>query len=175
MARLPYQGGRMAEVGVWLGMMSEQLLRRRPALTLYMVDRWASVPEGHRYRESASVIAQYDDPHMQMAYEEAMSRTAFAGDRRIVLRGESAEMAEEVPDGSLHVAFLDDDHSYDGVQEGLDAWLRKVLLGGWIGGHDYGHVRHTEVTPAVTDYRAEHGIRNPLVLSADHTWWWRVR
>lgn len=175
MCRLPYEGGRMAEVGVWLGMMSEQLLRRRPDLTLIMVDRWREVPPGHRYRESASLIAQHNDVQMEMAFQEALSRTAFADGRRIVMRGESIEMAEQVEDGSLDLGFLDDDHSRDGVLEGLEAWLRKIRVGGWIGGHDWKHPRHTEVEPAVLDFRMSHGIRNPLVMGADHTWFWRVR
>ena len=173
--RLPIGPCRAAEVGVWIGALSEQLLRRHPTLNLLMVDRWAAVPEGHRYRASGSAVALRTDEEFDAAYGEALSRTAFAAGRADVRRGESVDVAATVPDGSLDVVFLDDDHSYGGLWEGLDAWLGKVKRLGWIGGHDYGHPEQGDVQRAVTEYRQEHEITSRMIFDAHRTWFWRVR
>jgi len=173
--RLPPGPCRMAEVGVWIGALSEQILRRHDGVSLLMVDRWASVPEGHRYRESGSAVALRTDTEFDAAYGEALSRTEFAGVRRTVLRGESVEIARGITDASCDLVFLDDDHSYGGVWEGLDAWLPKVKHLGWIAGHDWGHPDQGDVERAVTEYRAEHGITSRIELGGHRTWFWRVR
>lgn len=173
--RLPEGACRAAEVGVWLGMLSEQLLRRHPSLHLLMVDRWAAVPEGHPYRDSGSAVALRTDAEFDDAYGEALSRTDFAAGRRDVRRGESVDVAAAMPDAWFDLVFLDDDHSRPGVLAGLGAWVRTVKRNGWIGGHDYGHPEQGDVRNAVLDYRREHGITSRLILDAHRTWFWRVR
>ena len=172
---LPLAKCRMAEVGVWAGELSEQLLRRHEALTLYMVDWWRAAPEGHPYRNSGSAIALRSQADHEAAMAEAEARTRFAGNRRGILHGASMEMASTVPVASLDLAFIDDDHSYSGVMVSLGAWLPNIKRGGYIAGHDYGHPEQGKVKEAVQDFRSINDIRSRLILEPDRIWFWRVR
>lgn len=54
-----------------------------------------------------------------------------------VIVAESTKAAAMFADDSLDLAFLDDDHSYQFVRAGLQAWWPKIKVGGWLAGHDY--------------------------------------
>jgi hypothetical protein len=73
-----------------------------------------------------------------------------------------------VLDGSVDLVFIDADHSYEGVKADIEAWLPKVKVGGWIGGHDYKSPRFPGVERAVHERfdQVEHG--------ANSTWFWRM-
>jgi hypothetical protein len=49
----------------------------------------------------------------------------------------STEAANLYQDKSLDFVFLDAAHDYDSIKSDIIAWLPKVKIGGWIGGHDY--------------------------------------
>lgn len=174
-SRLPAGSCTMAEVGVWTGNMSEQLLRRHEGLTLWMVDIWAEIPEGHAYRLSGSQLAQSTQEQMEAAMEEAEARTRFARDRRRICHMPSICAAAQMEPRSLDLVFIDAAHDYDSVTTDLEAWLPSVRRGGWIGGHDYGHPIQGEVREAVADFRRAFRIAPRLELDNNTTWFWRVR
>ena len=93
-----------------------------------------------------------------------------------MLIGESIEMAALVGDYALDMAFLDADHSLEGVSGDLLAWWPKVKLAGWIGGHDYAHPGQGDVKDAVKAWMeklAEFGYPARLELGQDRTWFIR--
>ena len=49
----------------------------------------------------------------------------------------SWDWGHEYTDGSLDFAFLDGDHSHEGLKKDIAAWLPKVKKGGIIAGHDF--------------------------------------
>jgi hypothetical protein len=55
----------------------------------------------------------------------------------VILKGFSHKMANEVPDESLGMVYIDADHSYHGAKADLHSWVRKVVKGGIVAGHDY--------------------------------------
>ena len=173
--RLPMGACVAAEVGVWCGELSELLLRRHGGLTLLMVDAWLSAPPDSSYGRSGAAIAKMTQEQMDAALEEARTRTTFAGPRALIMHGDSAEMAARVADGPLDHAFIDADHSYEGVTADIEAWLPRVRRGGWIGGHDYAHPNQGDVEAAVTNYRAAHAVTSRLHRGMARTWFWRVR
>jgi hypothetical protein len=69
----------------------------------------------------------------------------------------------------LGFAFIDADHSREGVERDRAAWLPLIRPGGWIGGHDYGHPLFPGVREAVD---AAFGGR--VELDADRTWFVRL-
>jgi hypothetical protein len=85
------------------------------------------------------------------------------------LHGPSVEMAQQVPDGSLDLVFIDADHSEAAVRADIRAWLPKVRQDGIIAGHDYGSRNHPGVKIAVDEACA--GRREPLHLEANKVWW----
>jgi predicted O-methyltransferase YrrM len=89
-----------------------------------MVDHWGQTPE------------QADaDPVGHPFYREMLEETAFAGDRRVILRRASPAAAALVPD-DLDFVFIDGDHLYEPCLADLEAWWPKVRSGGWLFGHD---------------------------------------
>jgi predicted O-methyltransferase YrrM len=104
-----------AELGVDKGILFGMLLRECPDLDLIGVDVFPDPLRSHR------------------AFEYA-ERYRY---RARLFRGDSAQMAEGVEDGSLDFVFIDADHSYEAVRKDIDAWRSKVRPGGWFGGHDY--------------------------------------
>lgn len=164
----------MAEIGVFRGKMSAELLSRVNKLFLYMVDNWLDEAlQPTHYRETGDYHAHLNAARQSHNKRKALEATAFAESRREVLHMESAEAAARVPDGSLDLVFLDGDHSYFGVRSDIDTWLPKLRPGGWLGGHDYGHTGKYEfgVERAVDEAVSQNGW--VLELGAGVTWWVR--
>lgn len=161
-----------AEVGVWDGRMSEQLLKRLPLLTLYMVDRWEPPQPDDTYYNSGSSYAREPSDVYHDALERALKRTnLYAGRRRIIV-AESESGAQKVSRHELDFAFIDADHSYAGVMRDLKAWISRVNPSGLIGGHDYAHPEQGEVKRAVDEFFADWpGV---IELDANHTWFYQL-
>jgi len=100
---------KMAEVGVWKGEFAEATLRACPTVQRYfMIDPWRHLD---RWNKPANV----DDHAFEEIYDEALRRTEFASERRVVLRGTTREVIDDVPDRSLDLAYIDGDHTLRGV------------------------------------------------------------
>jgi len=119
----------VAEIGVAEGSFSSQIIEWG-TFPLYLVDRWLSVPED--YGDSG-----FDQEWHDTNYRSVLERTQPHGGKCIVLRGDSSEMANSVPDNSLSLVYLDANHTYEGVKRDIEAWYPKVEEGGIIAGHDY--------------------------------------
>ena len=104
-----------AEIGVLRGNFSVSMLDYFPNLTLYLVDNWSEYPE-------TEVIAR--------------ERLKVFGDRARIIKGDSIEVASQVPN-NLDFVFIDADHSYEACLKDLQVYSKKVRSGGWITGHDY--------------------------------------
>lgn len=117
-----------AEIGVAEGRFSVDMLRWGLD-RLYLVDAWRTI-------DGIGDGRSPQDWH-DANYGEAKKKMEEFGDRAVILRGLSVEMAKQVPDNSLGLLYIDADHSYTGVKEDLRAWMPKVVNGGIIAGHDY--------------------------------------
>lgn len=122
---------RLAEVGVWRGEFAARLLRGLPEAESYLlIDPW-------RPLESWNKPANVDRERFEQVMREAIGATAFAGPKVAVLRGTTAEVADQIDDASLDLAYLDGDHTLRGITIDLIKLLRKVRPGGVLGGDDY--------------------------------------
>lgn len=124
-----------AEIGVYLGETSARLLTEFPNLTLYMVDSWESPPANSAWRKTGDPCAKRTQFQQEAACQQAKSVTEKFADRRRIIRGVSWEVANQMP--ALDFAFLDGDHSEQGVAKDLAAYWPKVVSGGIFCGHDY--------------------------------------
>jgi hypothetical protein len=122
---------RIAEAGVWRGEFAERVLRYCPDIaSYYMIDPWRPLSRWNKpFNVSASVFAN--------VYRDAIECTAFAASKVVVLRGTTSDVASQIPDESLDLAYIDGDHTLRGITIDLLTMLRKVRSGGLIGGDDY--------------------------------------
>lgn len=122
---------RVAEIGVFRGAFAAKILRRCPAITdYYMIDPW-------RHLEDWNKPANKNNERFDEIFEEAMGRTAQHEERRIVLRGRTSEVVDEIPDGHLDFAYIDGDHTLRGITIDLIRVFGKVRPNGWIAGDDF--------------------------------------
>lgn len=117
------------ECGVAEGFFSADLLRLGIE-KLYSVDVWQTIKN---QKGDASQPQEWHDKN----YSDTLLRLKEYGDKSIILKGMSHEMAKMVPDNSLGLASLDGDHSKEGVMTDLNAWFPKLVKGGIMASHDY--------------------------------------
>jgi hypothetical protein len=163
---------RGAEIGVFAGDMSAALLRANPALHLDMIDSWEG--NGGAYRGDSGDWHAGLSQSMQDEYQRrALERTAFASDRRMVVRSRSTDAAACLTT-PYDFVFLDADHSYEGCRADIAAWAPKVKPGGWLGGHDYENKAFPKfgVTQAVNEYACATGL--PVELGENFCWFIQI-
>jgi len=148
-----------AEIGVWEGKTSAELLRYHAELTLILVDPW-KVYADQNYEHTTI-------ERMALAKERALSRIEKYMDRVVLIEKPSLKACNEVEDTSLDFVFIDGWH-LDIVAD-LQAWYPKVRIGGIFCGHDYELM--SVIKPAV-DAFAEEYDRNVETLRG-YIWWFR--
>lgn len=122
---------RMAEVGVYRGDFAAAVLQKCGDLTrYYMLDPW-------RHLNAWNKPANQDDAVFAEFFEEAKSKTNFAAAKRIILRGKTTEVIDQIPDGELDLAYVDADHTLKGIAIDLIRVYPKVRAGGFLGGDDF--------------------------------------
>ncbi len=122
---------RLAEIGVFRGHFAAQLLRACPGIEqYYMIDPW-------RHLDDWNKPANRDNATFESFYAEALSLTDFAADKRIVLRGTTTQVMDEIPQESLDFVYIDGDHTLRGISIDLIRSYDKVCWGGWLGGDDF--------------------------------------
>lgn len=128
------------EVGVATGLTSQALLSKHPWLNLAMVDSWADKDDQPpSYLASGDWHATCTEAEQLAHMKEAENCTNFARERRKLIRAPSVKAAGYFEDRSVDFVFLDGDHSYEGCRDDISAWKSKVIPGGYLCGHDYGH------------------------------------
>lgn len=122
---------KIAEIGVWKGDFAQELLKRLPLIShYYMLDPWANLPDWNKPFNVSTEI--FDE-----VYAEALKKTDFAAHKRIILKGKTLEIIDQIPDESLDFAYIDGDHTLRGITIDLIRLLPKIKPGGLIGGDDF--------------------------------------
>jgi hypothetical protein len=122
---------RMAEIGVYRGDFAAFVLQRCPSLTTYyMIDPW-------RHLDDWNKPANHDDSVLGAYLEETKAKTDFAAVKRIILRGKTAEVIDQITDGELDLAYIDGDHTLKGITVDLIRVYPKVRVGGFLCGDDF--------------------------------------
>ncbi len=121
----------MAEIGVYRGEFAARLLEKCESLKkYYMVDPW-------RHLDDWNKPANQTDEVFEQFLSETKAKTDFAAAKRIILRGKTIEVIEEISDGELDFAYIDGDHTLRGITIDLIRVYPKIRVGGWIGGDDF--------------------------------------
>ncbi len=122
---------RMAEIGVYRGDFAAHILQHCQGLTAYyMIDPW-------RHLVGWNKPANQDDAVFEEFLREAEKKTDFAAGKRVILRGKTTEVVDQIPDGELDLAYIDGDHTLKGIAIDLQRLYPKVRTGGFLGGDDF--------------------------------------
>jgi predicted O-methyltransferase YrrM len=101
----------MIEVGVDIGKVTYYLLDNDPDLILYAID---------------IDIKKFYSNQIKEKY----------GSRLIPIQGISYNVADQIPNNSVDMVFIDADHSYEAVKKDIKAYMPKLKLNGLLTGHD---------------------------------------
>lgn len=150
----------VAEIGVWRGDFAACILMLCPTVESYtMIDPWRNLPDWNKPNNRS-------DEEFASIYTEAMAKTAFAANRRRVLRGTTVEVVDKIKDSSLDFVYVDGDHTLKGISLDMINILPKVKTGGFIGGDDFveNHWHHgrdfapTMVKPFILSFAEAYGF-----------------
>lgn len=124
---------KVAEVGVYRGYFSAEMLNLTNLAKLWLIDPWAPLPA-------------YDDPLSNTDHEDNYDAALesigghFAGGRVEIIRATSLQarylFPSPFPEELLDAVYIDANHSYDSVLQDLLAWEPKIKHGGFLMGHD---------------------------------------
>lgn len=121
----------IAELGVYRGGFAQQLLKHCDTIKrYYMIDPW-------RHLDDWNKPANKEDDIFEKFLSETISKTEFAADKRVILRGKTIEVVDRIPDRELDFAYIDGDHTLKGITIDLIRIYPKIRDGGWIGGDDF--------------------------------------
>ncbi len=147
MLSLVAQGGTLAEIGVFEGDFSQQVLDVCKPLELVLFDLWpeCDVSSGDVDGNNGRT---FPGPELEKAV-----RARFASDPRVrIVKGRSTNI-RSFPADSFDMVYVDGDHGYHGVREDLVNCWRVLKNGGWLMGHDY------EINPAKTASTYQCGVK----------------
>jgi len=120
-----------AEVGVYDGWFSKQILAKNPS-KLLMIDPWIHQP-----------IEVYPDDHANIGdnqfnaiFEKIVSEFG-CNNKAIIIRDFSVNAVQSIPYNSLDFVYIDAIHTFESTLCDALLWSQKVKKGGWICGHDY--------------------------------------
>ncbi|MFW6163734.1 MAG: class I SAM-dependent methyltransferase [Planctomycetota bacterium] len=147
----------VAEIGVFKGGFSRQILEATEPATLHLIDPW---PEEV---SSGGTVGKGDDVHQFVL--QRFPREIGTG-QVVVHRKASVEAAAEFDDACFDWVFLDANHGYKGMTQDLEAYYPKVKPGGYVTGHDYVDVKNYGVIQAVDEFVEAHPVRM-VALSGD--------
>ena len=137
---LPPRDSVCAEIGVWRGDFSAEILRVARPAKLHLIDPWTFFT-GEAYHEAryggkvATDQATMDDLHAGVLHRFARPIAEGVVE---VHRCESGEATSRFPDGSFDWIYVDGNHLYEYARADLERYDPKVKHGGLIAGDDYG-------------------------------------
>ena len=122
---------RMAEIGVYRGDFAAFVLQHCNSVKrYYMVDPWRHLSDWNK-------PANREDSVLNQFLQETTAKTNFAATRRVILRGKTTEVIDQIADGKLDFAYIDADHTLKGIAIDLIRVYPKLRVGGFLGGDDF--------------------------------------
>ena len=162
---------RIAEVGVAYGYHAEHLLDEFSDIEYYGFDPYVSGydPNDGFDADVQKLFGNGDIPAMDRLYNAVNFKLSSKYGDRVKLNRITGEKATSLIEKEFFdIAYIDGDHTYDGVIRDLNAWYTLVRKGGILCGDDYDW---HGVRTAVLDFFSEKQID---VLSTVHNKWYVV-
>lgn len=119
------KNGTVAEIGVYRGEYSKEILTISTPKKLLLIDAWRTMLDGENI-----------DPKFELFYKEVQEK--FNNIPNIhIMRNTSIEAANKIEENSLDWVYIDGDHHYEPCLNDLRAYASKVKTEGYICGHDW--------------------------------------
>lgn len=125
---LPEPGSSAAEIGVWNGDFSEQILDHLRPKRLYLVDPWQHDPRYPKRRYGSA-----DEDSMENRYHSVRKRFRHRSEV-VILREDSREVWNKI--GPLDWVYVDGNHSFEYVLADLEGAHSRLKPGGILAGDD---------------------------------------
>jgi predicted O-methyltransferase YrrM len=121
----------MAEIGVYRGDFAAHMLDGAAGLRrYYLLDPWRHLDDWHK-------PANKTDDVFEAFLEETLAKTEAHAEKRVVLRGRTVEVVDQIADGELDLVYIDGDHTLRGITTDLARLYPKVKDGGFVAGDDF--------------------------------------
>jgi len=139
-----------AEIGVWKGLFSDQIIRAAKPKELHLIDPW-----------DVSEVEEIDRRWYQFQLNRLYNRVVrkFNNQPSVhIHRGKSADVLPTFCDGYFDWIYVDGRHDYVSVTRDLQLSWKKVKIGGLIAGDDYAGRCSVGVKGAVDDFVSGLGV-----------------
>jgi len=133
--KLP-KGGLAIEIGVWKGEFSSTILELLEPDTLVLIDPWTHMVDTSH---SEAFVGRTNASKMDRIFAQVKNKfeQEISAGRVELIRDFSVPALKNFNDGSISFAYVDGDHSYDGVKADLAALFPKMKVGGIMAFDDY--------------------------------------
>lgn len=125
-----------AEIGVFRGDFSRQILVQARPAKLYLIDPWQNIDDPGLSKSWYGADSPNDMPGLYDAVQKRFEAEIAAGQVELC-RGFSADAMARLDDRSLDFVYIDGDHRYEGVLADLELSFAKVRPGGVIAADDH--------------------------------------
>jgi hypothetical protein len=157
-----------AEIGVAFGGHLEEILTNTKIVKSYAIDSYklsTSTTDSFKKKDNTP-FNQNDYDELYLFTKERLNKL---GNRVTFIREDSQDSLKHIEDGSLDMIFIDAEHSYEGVKNDINNWIKKVKKGGIISGHDYDHPNFPGVKVAIEE--AVEYFNLTINIERGYVWW----
>lgn len=135
LSRLP-KGGLAIEIGVWHGDFSSTILELIQPDQLFLIDPWAHIVEDSH---TEAFVGRTGSDKMDRIFDKVRKKfeAEIASGKVSIIRDFSVPALEQFEEESIAFAYIDGDHSYEGVSSDLKALFPKMKIGGVMAFDDY--------------------------------------
>lgn len=121
----------VAEIGVYRGEFARKILEKCQCIEKYtMIDPWKHLTQWNKPFNT-------DNATFDKFYQETLQKTNFVKEKRIVLRGKTTEVINQIQDNTFDFVYIDGDHTLKGISIDLINLWPKVKENGFIMGDDF--------------------------------------
>ena len=133
------KGSACAEIGVFKGEFSQQILDQTQPRKLHLIDPWKFQASPEFATSWYGGDKGHDQHYMDLIYEEVRARfqKQILSEVVEIHRKPSVESAADFPANYFDWIYVDGDHRYNAVMEDMLAYRSKVKPGGYVAGDDY--------------------------------------
>ncbi len=115
---------RIAEIGVFTGVNSKELMKYLDVKELYLIDPW------EKYHES-----YMEEIDFEASERKCRKRMKKFGDKIKFVKEYSSNAVDKIPD-NLDYIYIDANHNYEYVKADIENYWNKLKIGGILAGHD---------------------------------------